>query len=155
MNKLPVADADKVVTLPIDSTLLDGTQSYDPDATIATHQWKYLGNSSFYCVVDSTTVQPTVTDLYEGIYTFELTVTDNGDFTDKDTLQLTVKPQVRITLGAQVIPKGSFSEARSEMAIATAGTKIIFEGGLKAFVCNPYYSIPTDRVDIYDTVSHI
>ena len=46
-NKSPiaVAGADKVITLPTDSILLDGNSSHDPDGNIVAWLWSPLGES--------------------------------------------------------------------------------------------------------------
>ncbi|MBD0376206.1 MAG: hypothetical protein ICV51_11305, partial [Flavisolibacter sp.] len=50
-NKPPIAAAgpDTIITLPTDSTLLDGSKSGDPDGKISAWQWtKISGPALFY-----------------------------------------------------------------------------------------------------------
>jgi N-acetylneuraminic acid mutarotase len=89
-----------------------------------------------------------VNNLVEGVYQFELKVTDAGGLFSKDTMKVNVTPAAvvpacdnsnRPQLSAQLIPVGMLSQARSGMAVASAGNKILFAGGGGLA-----------RVDIYD-----
>jgi hypothetical protein len=53
----------------------------------------------------------------------------------------------RPVIEAKIIPVGTLSEGRSGLMSATAGSKILFAGGMKT---RAYSS----RVDIYDTITH-
>ncbi|HEY5772556.1 MAG TPA: PKD domain-containing protein [Chitinophagaceae bacterium] len=91
-NKPPIAMAgpDKVITLPTDSVLLDGSSSSDPDGMISEWLWtKISGPASFNILkpIDSFTKVKT---LVVGTYQFELKVTDNGGLFSKDTMRLIV-----------------------------------------------------------------
>src|SRR6187551_253080 len=79
-NRQPIANAgsDQVITLPIDSVLLDGRSSSDADGKISSWRWtKIFGPASFAIIrpFDSVTQ---VKAFVPGIYQFELSVTDNG-----------------------------------------------------------------------------
>lgn len=91
-NLPPIANAgpDQIITLPKDSVLLDGSASGDPDGTITSYKWvKIMGPGSAIIVKpDSSTSR--VKALAMGVYQFELTVTDNGGLTAKDTVQVMV-----------------------------------------------------------------
>jgi hypothetical protein len=72
------------------------------------------------------------------MYQFELKVIDAGGLFSKDTIQVTVNAAVTYTCGdtnrpiinAQVIPVGTLSQVRGGVAVASAGNKILFAGGL-------------------------
>lgn len=91
-NKPPVAvaGADQVVTLPTDSVLLDGSASNDPDGRIIGWQWKKISGPLSFNIVNANLIQAQATDLAEGVYQFELTVTDSLGQFDKDTTTVTV-----------------------------------------------------------------
>src|SRR5688572_21913245 len=79
-NKPPVADAgkDTIIILPMDSTMLDGSASTDPDGTIITFQWKNSTGPALFKIDSAATGKTVVKNLKSGIYQFELMVTDNG-----------------------------------------------------------------------------
>jgi hypothetical protein len=92
VNKPPIAIAgpDMTITLPTNSILLDGSQSSDPDGTITGWQWtKISGPASFEINRVDTSITTTGL-LVQGVYQFELKVTDNLGASARDTLQVTV-----------------------------------------------------------------
>jgi hypothetical protein len=91
-NKGPVANAgpDKEITLPKANEQLDGSASTDADGTITFYQWaKLSGPSSFNFATPNSAITG-VNDLEEGVYVFELTVTDNSGAIARDSMQLKV-----------------------------------------------------------------
>jgi N-acetylneuraminic acid mutarotase len=153
-NHPPVADAgvDQEITLPADATTLDGSGSADPDNDIAGYQWTKISGPVSFIISNAGGTQTIVTNLVEGLYQFELKVTDAGGGFSKDTVQVTVKaapPQIvdcvpnRPLTNALLVPVGTLSQARSEIAVAAAGGKILFAGGGGS-----------TRVDIFDVASN-
>ena len=150
-NRPPVAKAgaDKIITFPGNTTILNGNSSTDPDNNITNYSWtKILGPSSI--IANANAVQTEVTDLIGGIYQFELKVTDAGSLFGKDTIQITVVPEPFCNVGtrqliyAQLIPIGSLGKERFRMGVASAGNKIIFAGGVDRSGSESSF------VDIYD-----
>ncbi len=151
-NKPPVAHAgkDTTIILPVDSVMLDGSASTDPDNNIVSYAWTKISGPSSFNIVNVNAVQTQVSNLTEGVYQFELKVTDAGGLFSKDTVQITVNAVVsaacdnsnRPTINAQLIPVGTLSQARAFMAVASAGNKILFAGGED--------NTHSSRVDIYD-----
>ncbi|MEO7483223.1 MAG: hypothetical protein ABIT81_05650 [Ferruginibacter sp.] len=94
VNQPPIANAgtDQTITLPMDSVLLNGNLSFDPDGTIVSYQWVKISGPAASNIFNPTFVQTKVDQLQQGVYQFELKVTDNGNLTGKDTVQLTVNP---------------------------------------------------------------
>ena len=156
-NKPPIANAgtDVVITLPTNTANLNGGQSTDPDNNIIGYQWsRILGPPSFN-IVNPASSQTQVTSLSEGIYQFELKVTDAGGLFSYDTVQITVYPVIVINpcgnrpiINVTLIPIGTLSEARIALNSGAAGGKILFAGG---FVPNSHYS---SRVDIYNIATN-
>ena len=95
-NKPPVANAGADLAITIDSSLLDGSASYDPDGTIISFEWsKISGPQSFF--INSTAMARTVVkNLVSGTYQLELKVTDAGGLIGKDTIMVTVNQQTVI-----------------------------------------------------------
>ena len=97
INQSPTARAgsDITITLPTNSTTLSGTGN-DPDGTIASYKWTKMSGPSQYNIVSSTKAQTSVNNLVQGVYQFELTVTDNSGKSAKDTVQVTVNAQAPV-----------------------------------------------------------
>lgn len=91
-NKPPVANAgpDQVTLLPKDNVILDGTSSSDPDGTIGKYLWSKISGPSSFTIVSATSSRTTVNSLVQGVYQFELQVTDNRGATAKDTVKIIV-----------------------------------------------------------------
>lgn len=94
-NRPPVANAgaDQTITLPVNSVNLDGSKSSDPDNNIVSYLWTKISGTASLTIANDTAVQTQITNLTEGIYEFELKVTDAGGLSDKDTVKVEVKPQ--------------------------------------------------------------
>ena len=87
---IAVAGPDQLVTLPIDSVLLNGTASYDPDGNITKWQWTKIAGPVSFSINSVDSAKTVVGRLEQGIYQFELKVTDNEGAFDLDTVQITV-----------------------------------------------------------------
>lgn len=92
-NQPPVAlaGADEVTVLPRDSVLLDGSASSDPDGRVVAWDWRKVGGPASSSLSQPAGAKTAARALGEGIYLFELTVTDNGGAQDRDTVQVTVR----------------------------------------------------------------
>ena len=92
-NKTPIAKAgsDTSLVLPLDSMLLDGSNSYDPDGSIREYLWSKISGNAPFTIINSQTSKPLIKNLTAGVYQFELKVTDNGGLIAKDSIIVTVK----------------------------------------------------------------
>jgi hypothetical protein len=91
-NAAPVADAgaDRNIMTGV-LTTLDGSGSSDPDGDSITYDWSFdsLPPASQSVLVQSTTVQPSFTPDFDGIYILSLTVNDGTVDSAADTVTLT------------------------------------------------------------------
>lgn len=92
-NSVPVADAgnDQEITLPKDSTVLSGTDSFDPDGEITGYLWKKISGPAQGTIVSPAEESTVIRALTAGVYYFSLTVTDKNDAQHSDTVKVTVK----------------------------------------------------------------
>ncbi|MCW3094217.1 MAG: C-terminal target protein [Ferruginibacter sp.] len=91
VNNAPVASAgsDRYITLPTSSTTLSGT-GVDADGSISKYSWARISGPSAGTINTPTAASTTLSNLAQGVYVYELTVTDNRDATGKDQVQVTV-----------------------------------------------------------------
>jgi hypothetical protein len=91
-NMPPVANAGtgKSITLPTNSITLDGSLSSDPDGSIAGYVWAQISGPSTSAISGGNTSKPTASGLVAGLYTFQLTVTDNKGATGTSSVKITV-----------------------------------------------------------------
>jgi gliding motility-associated-like protein len=90
VNEAPVANAgsDVVLTLPTSTTTLNGGGT-DADGTIASYEWvKASGPAA--TLTDENTATLQLSDLVQGVYVFQLTVTDDQGASDLDEVTVTV-----------------------------------------------------------------
>ncbi len=90
-NQPPVVNAggNKTITLPQNSVSLTGTAT-DADGTIAGYTWTKTAGPNTYSINNATSPTTTVSNLAEGVYTFQLKVTDNNGAGSVDNVQVTV-----------------------------------------------------------------
>ncbi|MEO6489288.1 MAG: Ig-like domain-containing protein [Ferruginibacter sp.] len=90
-NELPTANAgpDQNITLPINSIVLTGIGA-DPDGYITIYRWKKIAGPTSYTITNYLSAVTSVTNLVQGVYKFELKVTDNNGATRRDTMKVTV-----------------------------------------------------------------
>ncbi len=79
------------VKLPVQNTLLEGSNSYDVDGTITSYQWSYVSGPSTYNILTPDSANTVVSNLKEGTYQFELAVSDEDSAIDKKTVTIIVK----------------------------------------------------------------
>jgi len=91
-NHPPVANAgnDTTIMLPGNTVNLNGSLSFDPDSNITGYLWTKISGPSSFNITDTNAVQTPVINLVQGVYLFELKVTDADALFDRDTIQITV-----------------------------------------------------------------
>jgi gliding motility-associated-like protein len=90
VNQPPVADAgvNKTLTLPTNTITLFGSAS-DADGTVVSYAWVQLSGPAG-TLANENTPNLSLSNLLQGTYTFQLTVTDDDGATDSDNVTLTV-----------------------------------------------------------------
>ncbi|MES2881421.1 MAG: hypothetical protein V4676_04680, partial [Bacteroidota bacterium] len=100
-NKPPVSNAgpDQAIMKPQDNTRLRGDLSHDPDGGIVSYKWTTVAgpnspnlDTDRILIMGLKPYEIFVYNLKEGVYQFELMVTDNDNATSRDTMKLTVLP---------------------------------------------------------------
>ena len=91
VNIAPMAFAgtDFRVRLPAESATLIGSY-YDTPSDIVTHSWRKISGPSNYVIEKPESLKTKVLNLVQGVYEFELSVSDKGGLTGKDTVTLYV-----------------------------------------------------------------
>ncbi|KAM6171936.1 dyslexia-associated protein KIAA0319-like protein homolog [Erethizon dorsatum] len=94
-NKPPQADAgpDKELTLPVDSTTLDGSKSSD-DQRIVSYLWEKTQGPDGAQLENANSSAATVTGLQVGTYVFTLTVKDERNLQSQSTVNVIVKEEM-------------------------------------------------------------
>lgn len=101
-NQAPVVQLsnDVSMVLPTNSTTLDASKSYDFDGTVKSYAWTKLSGPATGTITAPSSATTTVTNLGEGTYVFQVTVTD-----DKGTSSTgQVKVLVQTAYGADLPP---------------------------------------------------
>jgi ribosomal protein L14 len=90
-NQSPTASAgsDQIITLPTNTVSLNGNGT-DADGSISSYSWTKISGPSAGAITNAAAAATTVTGLVQGVYKFELNVTDNNGATGRDTMQVTV-----------------------------------------------------------------
>ncbi len=77
------------ITLPTNSLTLIGSGT-DPDGTITAYQWTKIAGPTSFTIVSPTQASTVINSLVQGVYQFELRVTDNSGAFGRDTVIVTV-----------------------------------------------------------------
>ena len=90
-NIPPTANAgtDQSITLPTSTVSLSGSGT-DTDGTISAYNWTKISGPASGTITSANSASTTVTGLVQGVYQFQLKVTDNNGATGLDTVQITV-----------------------------------------------------------------
>ncbi|HRP56085.1 PKD domain-containing protein, partial [Agriterribacter sp.] len=126
----PIADAgnDQTIDLPVNSVVLDGSGSAAPSGSISSYEWSKVSGPSNEDIVTPSGVSTAVTGLTEGIYQFELKVTDNNGAVSSATVTVTVNaiaaPPVANAGNAQTIVLPNNSVVLDGSGSAAPGDKI-------------------------------
>ncbi len=85
------AGSDQTITLPTNTATISGSGSTDSDGTIVSYAWvKVTGSPVAGAITSLSSVSTGLTGLVQGVYNFQLTVTDNSGAQATDIVQITV-----------------------------------------------------------------
>ena len=107
-NAASVANAgtDQTITLPTNSVSLTGSGT-DSDGSIGSYSWAKISGPATGSIVTANEASTLLNNLTEGVYQFELTVTDNAGGITKDQVQVTVNAAPGVNLLAAVNPSNT------------------------------------------------
>lgn len=105
VNQLPIARAgnDITITLPVNSTKLDGSASSDPEGQPLKYFWR-KANGPPCTLTDTTKPIASVSNMVEGVYEFELRAVDPLNAFTADRIIVTVKKEVVTPPVGSIIP---------------------------------------------------
>lgn len=84
------AGADIFLTLPVNSTTLNGSASSDPKGPIKQYEWSRISGPATYTIANPASSVTTLYNLVKGVYTFRLVVWDNSWVPRADTVVVSV-----------------------------------------------------------------
>jgi len=123
-NVSPIANAgpDQIITAPSNAVNLNGAGSYDPDGNITAYTWILVSGPGAIIISNANAASAAASGLEPGIYTFQLTVTDNNGSSSTDSVSITVLP-------ALIVPNQSpVANAGSNQVIAAPTNSITLNG---------------------------
>ncbi len=132
-NLPPIANAgiDQTVSLPNNSIILLGA-GQDTDGTIASYLWEKISGPT-YNFIDATLENFEITDMLEGQYNFQLTVTDNIGDSGSDQVNVTILPQ-SVNQAPTANAGGNRSVSIVDGAFTVNGNGIDPEGGALTYL---------------------
>ena len=103
-NKAPTVSAgnDIKVVLPTNEILLEGS-FYDSENNVKTIEWTKLSGPDSFAIENKNDLKTRVSNLAEGVYQFELTVTDHLDAIGKDVVTVTVEAGATIEVSTSEV----------------------------------------------------
>ncbi|RYZ48626.1 MAG: T9SS type A sorting domain-containing protein, partial [Sphingobacteriales bacterium] len=126
-NQGSIANAgpDLFVTWPTNRTVLDGRASSVPGGSITRYRWSYVSGPSTYNISNNGAAETKLEDLREGVYVFQLTITDNRGATYSDNTTVTVSRNA-----APQTPQNQAPVARAgqSMQITLPTNRVIVDG---------------------------
>jgi hypothetical protein len=137
-NRPPIANAgaDQIITLPTNKVTINASGSTDPDNNIASYLWTKISGPPLFNIGNANLVQTQVSNLAEGVYLFELKVSDSAGLFSKDSVQVTVKKSPsadtclsnnRQQVNASLMPFATLSDV--PWAVTSTDNKMVFING--------------------------
>lgn len=94
VNQNPVANAgtNQTISLPVNTVTLNGSGTAQPGGFITTYAWSKISGPTTFTIVSPASATTNITNLIQGTYVFQLTVTDNNGNTGSSQVTITVNP---------------------------------------------------------------
>jgi hypothetical protein len=121
------AGADIYLTLPTNSTTLNGSASNNPDGVIKAYEWNKISGPSQFTLSSPKAASSTLGNLVQGVYQFRLTVWNHNWIPYHDTVSVIVQG----TSGGTRDPK-SWSNAGSDIFITLPVNSTTLDGSASA-----------------------
>ena len=129
-NQPPVANAgkDTTIALPANSAILNGSTSTAPSGSITSYAWVQVSGPLSSVISSSGSATTNVNSLAAGVYTFQLTVTDNLGATSTDTVQVTVLDNSRTSTSQSIslYPNPTLSSINLQVTSTATGAMTVF-----------------------------
>ena len=124
-NIPPTANAgpDQNITLPTNSVILSGS-GIDPDGNVVAYLWTKVTGPATGTITNPNTAATSITGLVQGVYLFELRVTDNNGAFGRDTMQVTVNPAANIPPTANAGPDQTIILPANSGILSGSGTDL-------------------------------
>lgn len=90
-GRIPNAGADIYITLPTNSTTLNGTASVNPNGVIKEYKWEKMSGPSSYSIANASAASTSLNNLSQGVYLFKLTCWDHNWVPSSDSVQVFVQ----------------------------------------------------------------
>lgn len=97
------AGNDVVLMLPVNAAYLAGIYTSTSGKNIKTVDWVKISGPSSYILENKNALHTRLRDLVEGSYQFELTVIDEANFVDRDTIVVTVNKPSNLSINGNEI----------------------------------------------------
>lgn len=99
VNTPPVTNAgpDITITLPTNSTTLNGSTTYDKEGYVNAYEWSKVSGPAQFSIANTAAASTALTNLVEGTYVFKLTAWDNSWTNASDLVTVVVKAESTTT----------------------------------------------------------
>ncbi len=123
INQPPAANAgsDKAITLPTNIISLTGSGT-DADGTITAYTWSKISGPATFTIVSPSSATTSISNLVQGTYQFQLTVTDNDGATDSDIVQVIVNSGVNLPPSANAGTNKVITLPTNSVSLTGGGT---------------------------------
>ena len=128
---LQLQEPNQTITLPTNTVTLSGSGT-DADGNITAYLWTKISGPTAGTITNPNSATTTVTGMVQGVYQFELRVTDNNGAFGRDTIQVTVNPAGNIPPTANAGPNQTITLPTNTVTLSGSGTDA--DGNITAYL---------------------
>lgn len=123
-NQAPVVQlsSDVSLVLPNNSARLDGSKSYDFDGTLTSYNWTKISGPSSYTMASQSSAATAVSNLTQGVYVFQLKVTDNKGASMTGQIKVLVQTAYEADKPPVAKAGNDFASSNSTVYLSGAGS---------------------------------